>query len=110
MELNWRLLCKRGMDNRIDLITRQDIDAFADGEVDGVRLDAVLRRLGGDDHLLVHALKTVQINAELVALKRRLYAADPELKQAVKAALSRSKDASRGPASPGKQTTMLPAS
>ena len=87
MELNWRLLCKRGMDNRIDLITRQDIDAFADGEMDGVRLDAVLRRIGDDDHLLVYALKTVQMNAELVALKWRLYA-DAELKEAVRTALS----------------------
>ena len=75
------------MDNRIDLITRQDIDAFADGELDGVRLDAVLRRLGGDDQLLAYAFKAVRTNAEILSLKKRLYS-DAELKRAVKAALS----------------------
>lgn len=68
----------------ITLVTPLDIDAFADGQLAEDRQCAVRRRLGKDGGAHAYVEEATQLNADLKALKFRLYQ-DPELSKALNA-------------------------
>ncbi|MEM1088532.1 MAG: hypothetical protein AAGH90_12460, partial [Pseudomonadota bacterium] len=64
------------MDNRVELVTEQDIHAYIDGELSGERRIAVERFLADRDLPLQRAARYLRNNFDLKALRRQIYADD----------------------------------
>lgn len=74
------------MGERIDIITFQDIDGYVDGAVSGERRKAVAARIQADDKALRRAVFVLLSNADIRAVRGRVYE-DEELAAEVAAAL-----------------------
>jgi len=67
------------MSNRYDLFSDQDLQAFADGEIDGERLEALAETLVSNPAFLSRTWQLTAVNETLAERRREIYASDPEL-------------------------------
>jgi len=81
--------CKQGMAKRYDLFTDQDLQAFADDEIDGERLRALLKKFDADPARLSRARRITEMNELLQVMGGELYRADAELARTVEGLMSR---------------------
>lgn len=76
------------MDNKVHLITEQDVHAYIDGELSGERRQAVERFLAERDLPLERAARYLRNNFDLRAVRDEIYK-DGELKSEIDRLLSK---------------------